>query len=213
MNRATKTIVSIMGIILGISGGNHGFFETLQGNHPINGLIIQAIGPAQRFWVHGTEEAFTLIPNYLLTGILAILVSLAIMVWSVGFVDKKHGPTVFILLFILLVLVGGGIGQIIFFTLAWAGATRINHPLTWWRKALPINIRRALAGLWPFSLAIGSVLFLFALEIAIWGFVPGMTDPEQRLYLCWSFLGIGLLANLVTFGSGFAYDIQESTQA
>jgi len=212
MNRATKTIVSIMGVILGIAGLDHGFFETLQGNHPTSGPIIQAIGPAQRFWVHGTEEAFTLIPNYLFTGLLAILLSLTIMLWSVGFVDKKHGPTVFILLFILLVLVGGGIGQIIFFTLAWAGATRINHPLTWWRKTLPEKIRRTLAGLWPFSLAIGSALFLFALEIAIWGFVPGMTDPEQRLYLCWSFLGIGLVANLVTFASGFAYDIQRSMQ-
>src|SRR5512140_2934526 len=107
--KATKTIVAITGISLGIAGLNHGFFETLQGNTPTNGLIIQAIGAANRMWLHGTEEAFTIIPNFLVTGLLAILVSLAIMVWSVGFVHKQHGPTVFILLFILLFLVGGGI--------------------------------------------------------------------------------------------------------
>jgi len=208
MNRATKIIVSTMGAMLGISGINHGFFETQQGNQPTNGLIIQAIGPAQRMWLHGTEEAFTFIPNFLITGILAIMVSLAIIVWSIGFIDKKHGPTVFILLFILLVLVGGGIGQIIFFTVAWVVSTRINHPLTWWRKVLPENFRRILAKLWPVSLTFVSLLFLAALEIAIGGFVPGVNDPEQKLHICWSFLGIGFGLYILTFVSGFANDIQ-----
>jgi hypothetical protein len=208
MNRATKIIVSTMGAMLGISGINHGFFETQQGNQPTNGLIIQAIGPAKRMWLHGTEEAFTFIPNFLITGILAIMVSLAIIVWSIGFIDKKHGPTVFILLFILLVLVGGGIGQIIFFTVAWVVSTRINHPLTWWRKVLPENFRKILAKLWPVSLTFVSMLFLAALEIAIGGFVPGVNDPEQKLYICWSFLGIGFGLYILTFVSGFAHDIQ-----
>ena len=208
MNRATKIIVSTMGILLGIAGIDHGFFETLQGNTPTDGLIIQAIGDAQQMWLHGTEEAFTIIPNFLITGILAIIVSLAIMIWSVGFVDKKHGPTVFILLFILLVLVGGGIGQIIFFTLAWAGATHINKPLAWWRNVLPESARKVLAKLWPVSLTIGSLFFLVALEIAIWGFVPGVNDPEQKLYICWYFLGAGLGTLLLTFVAGFAHDIQ-----
>ena len=208
MNRATKNIVTTMGIMLGIAGIDHGFFETLQGNQPTDGLIIQAIGDAQQMWPHGTEEAFTLIPNFLITGILAIMVSIAIMIWSVGFVDKKHGPTVFILLFILLVLVGGGIGQIIFFTLAWVGATRINKPLTWWQKILPENTRRVLGKLWPGSLIVGCILFLIALEIAIFGFVPGINDPDQKLYICWSLLFGALGLFLFTFVAGFAHDIQ-----
>ena len=115
MNRATRIIVAAMGIMLGIAGMNHGFFEILQGNTPTGSLIIQAIGDEQQMWIHGTEEAFTVVPNFLLTGILAISVSIAIIIWSVGFVHKKHGPTVFILLFVLLFLTGGGIGQIVFF--------------------------------------------------------------------------------------------------
>ena len=64
MNRATKTIVSTIGIILGLSGIDHGIFEILQGNQPTNGLLIQAIGPAQKMWEYGGEEAFTIIPNF-----------------------------------------------------------------------------------------------------------------------------------------------------
>ena len=87
------------GIMLGIAGLDHGFFETLQGNTATNGWIIQAIGDAQQMWIHGTEEAFTIVPNFLSTGLLAIAVSIAIMIWSVRFMDTKYGSTMFILLF------------------------------------------------------------------------------------------------------------------
>jgi len=146
MNRATKIIVSTIGVLLGIAGLDHGFFEILQGNTPTDGLIIQAIGDAQQMWFYGTEEAFTIIPNFLVTGILAVLVSLAIIVWSVGFLHTRHGASIFGLLFIALFLVGGGIAaQIMFVPVTWAVATRINKPLTWWRKVLPEGIRGILA--------------------------------------------------------------------
>jgi hypothetical protein len=158
-------------------------------------------------WLHGSEEAFTIIPNFLITGILAMAVSIAIAIWSLAFVHKKHGPSVFILLFVTLLLVGGGIGQIVFFVPAWAVSTRINKPLTWWRKVLPENVRPGLARAWPVSLAAASLCFLIALEIAIFGFVPGMSDPDQIFTVCWSFLGIGLVLYLFTFVAGFANDI------
>ena len=50
MNRSTKTIVSNIGVILGLSGIDHGIFEILQGNQPTNGALIQAIEPAQKMW-------------------------------------------------------------------------------------------------------------------------------------------------------------------
>jgi hypothetical protein len=64
---------------------------------PTGGLIIQAIGDAHQMWYYGTEEAFTIVPNFLVAGLLAILVSLAIVVWSVGFVHTKRGASVFAL--------------------------------------------------------------------------------------------------------------------
>jgi hypothetical protein len=213
MNRATRTIVATIGVILGISGMNHGFFEVLQGNTPTEGLIIQAIGNAHQMWYYGTEEAFTIIPNFLVTGILAMTVGLAVIIWSVGFVDRKRGSAVFGLLFILLFLVGGGIAQVVFFIPTWAVATRINKPLTWWRKVLPERVRWVLTKLWPYTLTIATLSFLIGLFIAITGFVPGVnkSNPERILAICWSFIfGGGLGMMLLTFVTGFAHDIQET---
>jgi hypothetical protein len=190
---------------------DHGFFETLQGNTPTNGLIIQAIGESNRMWLHGTEEAFTIIPNFLATGILAIMVSLAIMTWSVGFIHTKRGASIFGLLFVLLFLVGGGIAaQIMFVPVTWAVAKRINQPLSWWRKVLPENIRRVLAKIWPVTLALGTLSFLIGLFIAITGYVPSESDPERILSICWAFIFLGGLGMfLLTFAAGFAYDIEQ----
>jgi hypothetical protein len=209
MNRATRIIVSTIGVMLGIAGMNHGFFETLQGNTPIDSpAIIQAIGADMQWWVYGGEEAFTIIPNFLLTGILAMAVSLVIIIWSLFFIDRKQGSTVFIMLFIVLFLVGGGIGQLFFFVPAWLAATRINKPLTWWRKLLSSKIRPALAKIWPISLTVAVISFLIALEIAIFGYFPGLSDPDTLLSVCWGFLGIAWISMLLSFVSGFANDIE-----
>jgi hypothetical protein len=215
VNRATRIIVGTIGVILGIAGLSHGFFEILQGNTPADVLIIQAIGPAQQMWYYGTEEAFTLIPNFLLTGVATLILSLVIIVWSVGFVHKKHGATVFGLLFVLLFLVGGGIAaQVMFAPVTWAKATRINSPLDGWRKILPDGLQPALGVIWPFTLVIGSMSFLIGLFIAITGYVPGQTDPEFIINICWAFIFLGGLGMyLVTFVSGFAYDIQKRTSS
>jgi hypothetical protein len=198
-----------LAVLLAISGMlAHGFFEVLQGNTPTDGLFIEAIGEAHRIWEHGAEGAFTIIPNFLITGLLAMTVSLGIIIWSVGFVHKKNGPLVLLLFFILLFLVGGGVAQILFFIPLWAVATRINKPLSWWRRILPAGPRRVLAELWPWFLVAGAVLFVIGLVISITGYVPGLSDPEQILTIDWSILGIGYLLYLLAFVAGFAYDIE-----
>ena len=207
MNKATKIIVATLGVIFGISGISHGLFETFQGNTPTGGLFISAIGEAYKMWPHGNEYAFTLIPNFLITGIAAMIVGLAIITCSVGFVHKSYGPTIFILLFVLLFLVGGGVAQIIFFILLWGVSTRINKPLTWWRKILPVRTRESLGKVWPWSLIVSSSLIVFVLEIAIFGFVPTVNDPDVVLSIMLSCLAVGYGVLLLTFVAGFAHDI------
>ena len=207
MNRATRINVATLGTIFGISGVSHGFFETLQGDLPTGSLFISAIGEAQKMWPHGDEPAFTLIPNFLLTGIAAMIVGIAIILWSLGFVHKKNGPTVFILLFILLLLVGGGVAQIIFFPFIWLVSTRINHPLTWWRETLSLKVQEILAKAWPWSLVICAGLLLFALVIATTGFVPGVDDSEMALSVMLVCLALELVMFPLAFISGFATDI------
>ncbi|NDJ34075.1 MAG: hypothetical protein GYB64_05370, partial [Chloroflexi bacterium] len=83
MNRATHIIAATIGIVFAIGGMSHGFFEVLQGNTPTPGLFIDAISEPPRYWEHGAEGAFTIIPNFLFTGLAAITVSIAIIVWCV----------------------------------------------------------------------------------------------------------------------------------
>ena len=207
MNKATRTIVATLGTIFGISGMSHGFFEILQGDIPTGGLFISAIGEAQKMWPHGNEYAFTLIPNFLITGIVAMIVGLTIIVWSLGFVHKRNGSTIFILLFVLLLLVGGGIAQTLFFPWIWLISTRINKPLLWWRKILPLKIQKPFGKLWPWSLIISSALLVFVLEIGVTGFVPTVNDPEAVLSIMLSCLGMEVIVLPLTFVSGFAHDI------
>jgi hypothetical protein len=89
---ATRVIATTIGVLFGLfSGVNHGFFEFLQGNKPTNGLFIYAIGEAQRFWSLAGEAAFTLIPNFLITGIASMIVGVAIIIWSIWFLPPNTG--------------------------------------------------------------------------------------------------------------------------
>lgn len=62
-SKATKVVASTLGVLVGLAGIEHGFFELLQGNTTTDNIMINAIGPAQRFWEHGTERALTIIPK------------------------------------------------------------------------------------------------------------------------------------------------------
>jgi hypothetical protein len=204
---ATRVIATTIGVILGLSGINHGFFEFLQGNTPTNGLVIQAIGEAQRFWELGTEEAFTILPNFLISGILSMLVGLTIVIWSLWFIQTKHGCTVFLGLFILLFLVGGGIGQIALFIPAWAFATRMNKPLAWWKKVLPRSLWPFLSKLWVITLILSTIAILIGLEIAIFGYFPGMTNPETIQNTGLIFVLLSAILNIIAFIAGFGHEL------
>lgn len=209
-NQKTRITASVTGVLLGIAGLiNHGFFEVLQGNTPTNGFFIEAIGEANRLWVHGTEAAFTLIPNFLITGICVILVSLSIILWSIKYIQVKHGTTVFLSLLVVLTLVGGGIGYIILFIPTWAYATRIDKSLDWWKNIFPARLRKTLSKLWIYGLAATSISWLIVMELGIFGYFPGQTNPDTILNIVFVFLfSTVILANL-TFICGFARDIEE----
>lgn len=208
MNRATRANVATMGTIFGISGFSHGFFEMLQGNISTKGSYISAIGEAQRMWPHGNEYAFTLIPNFLITGITAMLIGLAITIWSLGFVYKERGPSILIFLFVSLLLLGGGIAQILFFPWIWLVSTRINNPLIFWRRTLQGKIQILLGRLWLLCLIISSALLVFALGIAVTGYIPTVNDPDTVLLVMLFSLTLEVVFFPLTFITGFAHDVK-----
>lgn len=194
---ATRAVASLIGIDAGLCGIEHGFFEMLQGNVPTGGLLIDAIGP--QAGVAGSEPALTIIPNFLVTGVVAIIVSFIVIIWAAAFVQRKNGGVVLILLSILQLFVGGGLAPIGLAIPAAVVATRINMPLTWWRTHLPANSQGFLAKLWPWPFLAFFLLSFIDLEVAIFGNNPGLINILPPFVFGFLFLAI------IT---GFAYDIR-----
>lgn len=208
-NKKTGTTASVLGILLGMGGiFNHGIFEILQGNTSTNGFFIEAIGEANRFWVHGTEAAFTVIHNFLLTGICVILAGSALIFWSLKYMHTKHGATVFLLLWLLLTLVGGGIGHVILFIPAVAFATRIGKPLDWWKKILPAGLRKKISVWWIYSLAATCFAWLTLMELGIFGYFPGQNNPDMILNIVYVCLISSSVMACVTFICAISADIE-----
>ena len=197
LNNATRLTTMVLGITLAASGLHHGFYEILQGNTATNSLIIQSISPEYQQWDNG-EEAFTLIPNFLATGIVAVCISLFIIFWSIRFLHRRSGPIVFLLLFILLTLTGGGIGHIVFFVPVWAYSTRMHKSLSGWQRMTSAGFRGMLSKIWKISLILTSAFLIIALEISVFG-IPGVKNDETILTVCWSFLLASFLLLHLTY--------------
>ncbi|HEX9117182.1 MAG TPA: hypothetical protein VGA61_14030 [Anaerolineae bacterium] len=196
-NHSARLYVTIQGILVGLIAMVHGTAEIMLGNSPTGGLLLATVG------------AFTLIPNYLATGISAFCVGVSLIVWTIGFVDTRRGPAIFLAISILLFLVGGGIAQVAFFVIAWGVATQIHGPLQWWRRTLPMRHRERLAARWGLILA-ASYVFL-GIGVAIWLFVlpPGVVHGISVVqYVCWGSLVVGLGLQLLAIVAGFARDLQ-----
>lgn len=197
---ATRWIVTVYGLLVGFAGIEHGIFEALQGNIPTEGIMINAIGPDQTFWLGASERALTIIPNYLITGILAIVFGIIVILWSLFYVERKYGATLFLVFTLTLFLVGGGFAPIFVSLTASATATRINQPLNWWKNHLPNQTSK----LWPWTLVLFVVVFILAVGMQIFG-APFTIEITTSLVTS---LALGMLL-LIPVGvvTGFAFDI------
>jgi len=120
----TRAAASIIGIFAGLGGASHGPGEILQGNTAPSGIIIEA-------WPELTslagEPAMTIIPSFLVTGVLTIIFGLLVAIWAAKFVQRKNGGLVLILLSITMLLVGGGLFPPVFGVVAGIIGTRIKQ--------------------------------------------------------------------------------------
>ncbi|MBN2502256.1 MAG: hypothetical protein JXB38_15845 [Anaerolineales bacterium] len=207
-NRATKLIASTFGVLVGLAGINHGVFEMLQGNTVPDGVMIAAIGPAQRFWEYGMETALTLIPNFLVTGILSVVVGILVVIWAGWFLHKRYAAGVLLLLSIALFLVGGGFAPIFMMLLASLTASRIHRPLKLWRTLLSGVVRRFFAKLWPGVLVVFVVVFVISVVIAIFGWPLMVFLDAETAFKLLNTIAYGMLVlMLLSVIAGFASDI------
>lgn len=210
-NAATRVVVSSLGVLLGISSIDHGVLEMIQGYAPTPGYFVKALGPGHSWtlWAHGGEPAFTIVHNFLLTGLLATLMGILLVLWSVAFIERRGGATGFLLISIASFLTGGGLAQVLLFTLNWAAATRIHAPLQFWPRILPTALRGILARVWGLALISAAILFLAALEIATIGYFPGLPHETQALTrILWRLAAAIVTAVVLAIMAGFARDLE-----
>lgn len=110
--RTSRIAASTIGVIAGFIGAQHGYYEVLARDRTLNEVLFDAV--SGRSLSHEPTSqwtgwpAMTLIRNFLVTGMLALLVSVVVMAWAALFVQRKNGGLTLILLSVLMLLVGGG---------------------------------------------------------------------------------------------------------
>ena len=131
-------------------GIEHGIGEVLEGYRPTESIFILSWPTSAFFEIMAGEPAMTLIPNYLVTGLLAILFSSIFLVVLVKPGLDRKAITILFTLLILMLLTGGGFGPPLLGIIAVLIALKRNSPLKTWSK-LPSKLHRVLSRLWSWS--------------------------------------------------------------
>lgn len=207
MRSARQLTLAGMGAYVAMAGFEHGLGEALQGNVASGGLVIESWPHSEFFRSVAGEPAMTLIPNLLVSGVLTMLLSLALLVWMARFVDRPYSAPIIASLSIALLLVGGGFAPPVLGLILAATATKVNSPLTWWRSKLPRAVRQGLAASWPilFAGCIIAWLMMFPGLQAL-GYFFGLESDAVVLGVL--FLAVSLLP--LAFFSSFARDTESA---
>ena len=202
---ALRITASLFGILAGLGGITHGIGEVLQGNKATENIWIYSWAQGPIATNMGGEPGLTIVPNFLITGILCLAVSLAVIIWAALFVGKKMGGIILIGLCIAMLLVGGGVGPPFIGILAGITGTGINSRFAWWRSHIPFNFRQFLARLWAwvFGVCAGSgVLLVIGSVILVYFFDVNNPNFFTNIFY------FTLLALIITTLTGVAHDIQ-----
>lgn len=153
---ATRVTVTALGLLAAIVGIEHGLGAIEQGAVAPPGLVFQSWPDATAFDAVDGEPALTIVPNLLFTGALAVLVSVAIGVWTIWGARHPRWGWGLVALSVLLLLCGGGFGPPAVGVAAGLLATRAGR--TW---SSPAGRRtRVAARLWPWPLVLAVASFL-----------------------------------------------------
>jgi len=205
MRKATRVIAASFGIFAGFGGLEHGYFEILQGNVRPESIMITSMGAPcvpEKIW-HVCEPAMTIIPNFLVTGILSMVLGLLTMVWAATLVQRQRGGTILALLSLGLLLFGGGLIPPVIGIIGGVIGNKINTPL----KKQPGPAWRLLANVWPLTIILFFV-WLFA-QFVVGYFFNEFLMENGALLMPLLILGLLVVSILAAYG----HDIQEHGRA
>ena len=206
MNKATTTLFLTLGILAGIMGIEHGIGEVLEGYRPTDGIFILSWPDSEFFEIMSGEPAMTIVPNYLVTGMLAIFFScLFLVVFVKSSLDRKAITVLFGLL-LLMLLTGGGFGPPILGMIAVLIALKRNSPLNQWSR-LPSRVHRVLGILWPWSF--GLCLMGWVMLFPGAALIVFLTGVDSALLMIIPIL-IAFVFIPITLLLGFSRDILQS---
>jgi hypothetical protein len=120
----TIAVASILGIFAGVAGASHGPGEILQSNIAPSGIIIEA-WPA--LTLLAGVPAMTLIPSFSVSGIVAVILGLAVTIWAATRIQSENGALVLILLSTMMLFVGGGLLPPVFGVVAGIICARVRQ--------------------------------------------------------------------------------------
>lgn len=171
---ATRTVVATFGLVVSIAGLEHGIGEILAGPVAPPDLVFKSWPDAAAFEIIGGEPAMTIVPNLLVTGVLTVVVSVAFVIWSIGYAHRPRGAAGLLVLSVALLLMGGGLAPPVIGIILALVAARIGV-----RGGTPGAIARRIAPAWRGALMAGVVGYLglfpgTVLASALFGFESEM---------------------------------------
>jgi hypothetical protein len=205
----TRLQVSTLGTFAGLAGIEHGIGEILQGSTAPAAIMFQSWPRSELLRVLNGEPAMSLIPSFLVSGILTLVLSLCFITWSILFVHRKHGGSIMMLLSAVLLFVGGGFGPPLLGIIAGAAGTRINAPLSWWQARFSPAVRKVLskASPWIFTACVIAWLCMIPGSILV-GRLLSATEPANSTFVLYFMLAaFGLLPLAII--AGFARDMEK----
>lgn len=151
---------------------------------PPSGLVIRAIGPPcdpAAAW-HGCEPALTVVPDFLVTSVLAMALAAGVLIWAAAFVQRRHGGVVLLLLTVVLFLAGGGFTTPVVRDPGRDRRDPDRRTAQVWRAHLPPGLSRLLVLLWPWLLIVYLAWFAASWPIASFfsDFMTGRPSALRR---------------------------------
>jgi hypothetical protein len=160
MTYARNVVAAASGVVFAAAGIEHGVGEILQGSVSPPSLVFPSWPNSDFLRVLSGEPAMTILTDLCATGIITVIVSLLTIAWSFLLLRRERGALVQIALYLVLLLVGGGLAPPVMGVILAAIAVR-GEALLAREKANPTN--RGLSGLarsWRFALVVGVVGYL-----------------------------------------------------